>query len=1037
MACLSRIDANLLQYYEKPEPNNTVDLYVSNNSNNNGLKEGDKSISTPVPQPYGSEYSNCLLLSNSEYICYHFSSRSTLLTFYPLSDAYHGKTINIHLPNASMNQRYTLTIQEVEQQLLVNVILKDGSFLTLQLPLSFLFSSANTLNGEWFHLQNPYDFTVRVPHFLFYVSPQFSVVFLEDGGLLGLKKVDGVHYEPLLFNDNSYLKSLTRFFSRSSKSDYDSVISCKLFHERYLIVLTQNCHLKIWDLTSFTLIQDYDMVSQSDSDPSHFRKVEAVGEYLSLYNNTLVTLLPLENGLFQMGTLLVDSSGILTYTFQNNIPTNLSASAIWSIVDLVLTRPLELNVEASYLNLIVLWKSGTASKLQILNVNDESFKNYEWIESVNKSLVDLQSEHDLDIVTKTGDVERGFCNLKSRYGTQIFERAQQILSENKIIMAHNEDEEYLANLETILRDVKTAFNEASSITLYGDEIILVNCFQPYNHSLYKLNTTVENWFYNMHSETDGSELFKYLRTLNGFASTLSNDVLRSISKKFLDIITGELPDSMTTVEKFTDIFKNCLENQFEITNLKILFDELNSFDIPVVLNDLINNQMKPGIFWKKDFISAIKFDGFTSIISLESLHQLLSIHYRITLQVLLTFVLFDLDTEIFGQHISTLLDLHYKQFLLLNLYRQDKCLLAEVLLKDSSEFSFGVKFFNYGQLIAYIDSLNSNVYNASITENSFFMTFFRSYIIENTSHKNIRFFLENVECPFYLRHNEVQEFMFAMTLFSCGNFDQSYEIFQLHDYPEAINDKLPTFLEDLKSENYHGDSIWKDLLCTFTVPYRHSAFYYQLSLLFDRNNSQEFALKCISKSAEYSLKEIQIEEPQDFKEKQHIHYLNLLIHFRMFEEILDVLRLGHECLSDTVRTNFLQLLLQEDIYSRDFFSTLLRLCNAHSDNGELYLRTVDIKIVDSILSQNLRSGDWECFKKLYCFRMLNKSERAAAEVLYQYILMQADLDVIRKRKCYLMVINVLSSFDSAYDQWILNGSKVVTLTDLRDELRGL
>jgi nuclear pore complex protein Nup160 len=69
--------------------------------------------------------------------------------------------------------------------------------------------------------------------------------------------------------------------------------------------------------------------------------------------------------------------------------------------------------------------------------------------------------------------------------------------------------------------------------------------------------------------------------------------------------------------------------------------------------------------------------------------------------------------------------------------------------------------------------------------------------------------------------------------------------------------------------------------------------------------------------------------------------------------------------------------------------------------------------------------------------MLNKSERAAAEVLYQYILIQADLDVIRKRKCYLMVINVLSSFDSAYDQWILNGSKVVTLTDLRDELRGL
>ena len=313
------------------------------------------------------------------------------------------------------------------------------------------------------------------------------------------------------------------------------------------------------------------------------------------------------------------------------------------------------------------------------------------------------------------------------------------------------------SLETILRDVKTAFNEASSITIYGDEMILVNCCQPYNHSLYKLNTTVENWFYNMHSETEGSELFKYLKTLNGFASTLSNDVLRSLSKKFLDMITGELPDSMTTAEKFTDVFKNCLENQFEITNLKILFDELSSLDVIVVLNDLINNQMKPGIFSKKDFISSIKFDGFTTMISLESLHQLLSIHYRITLQVLLTFALLDVDIKVFGQHISTLLDLHYKQSLLLNLYRQDKSLLAEILLKNSSEYSYGVRFFNYGQLIAYIDSLNSDVYNAPANENSFFMAFFQSYVIEDSLHKNTKTFLENVERPFYLRHNEVQE----------------------------------------------------------------------------------------------------------------------------------------------------------------------------------------------------------------------------------------------------------------------------------------
>lgn len=36
-----------------------------------------------------------------------------------------------------------------------------------------------------------------------------------------------------------------------------------------------------------------------------------------------------------------------------------------------------------------------------------------------------------------------------------------------------------------------------------------------------------------------------------------------------------------------------------------------------------------------------------------------------------------------------------------------------------------------------------------------------------------------------------------------------------------------------------------------------------------------------------------------------------------------------------------------------------------------------------------------------------------------------------------MIINVLSTFDSSYDQWILDGSRVITLTDIKDELSNI
>ena len=205
--------------------------------------------------------------------------------------------------------------------------------------------------------------------------------------------------------------------------------------------------------------------------------VESVS-ILLCFPTTLVVYCPMGNGVFQVGTLSIDFIGMLSFKVQAIIPANLPTTSLWFLADVQLTMSLDLDVVSSYLDLVLLWRCGSQSKVQVLNIQDEGLREYLWIETTTKSAIDSQPL--LPTLPKNfGDqaddsFDLRLFALKSCYAADIFKHAQGILRKYAINVNEDSKWEYLANLETVLRDLNAKRNETCSLTILRDAVILVN-----------------------------------------------------------------------------------------------------------------------------------------------------------------------------------------------------------------------------------------------------------------------------------------------------------------------------------------------------------------------------------------------------------------------------------------------------------------------------------------------------------------------------------------------------------------------------------
>lgn len=1060
VALLSKIDANLLQFQETKKE--VIDLYLPDPTNN-GIQYPDDTVQ-PLEQGISmndSAYSGSIETLSKDIISYHVSPSFNCLSLYQLASNQVLKTVNIHFYTTLLNKQHTLSLlSQDDSTLMINMILEDGVFISIKLPLNVFDPIVKRnnidLGNDWFTAHAPYDFSVRVPHLLHSVTPEFSMVFFADGGLLGLKTLHDKSFEPILFNDGSYLQSLFGVFKKSKS--HGKVVSCVSFQDKYLITVTEYAYLRIWDLTTFSLLQNTCLL------PSGFETVnktyDIIGNYLTIYHNFMAIYTPFENGKFQIGSLSMNNNGVLQFNIQSIISSSLSSSSIWFLADMKLNRPLDLNLPQSFINLVILWKSGDASKLQLLNIANESLNDYQWVESSNKSINDIDSSYDLILennIVNQNEYDRLLFALKSRYSEDIFERAQTILSENNIVIKQNDGDfdtnlksnlEYLGNLETILRDLKKQCGDVSTLSLFKDELIVVNSLKKFNHYVYKVNTSIETYFYNISDSigNDDHDLVKFLKSLHTFTSSISDETLLACGNNFIGIITGEISKDLSLPEKFSEIFKNTLQSQFDINQLQQLFNELNTIDVVSCMNDFIDNHiLAPNN--RGNFIETLTHTTLGKILSVESLYQRISIEHKFVLKVLLVFVLLDSNYSIFEKQLTTLLELFYKQSLFLNLRQQNDYLLIDEVFKKTSKLGHGSKLNSYLEWNGYIQHAVQQIYSLPIESNDYLWKFFEQYVVVsplNRSQQELRAFATTLGSLFYIRGKKLQEFLQAMLLFVCGDYEASFELFQLHnDYTDMPRESLPYFLNNIIDDKY-GNNVWSNLIkCFISKDNKLARYNYHISCLFETYaNDNKLALMAIQKSLEISMRD-QINDIKDFDIAtiQHQQLLNLLLFFSMYEEVIDILRLSHFCLPEEERTRYFEKLLGYTNHNTVFFSTLLNLCKANNldQDGEKFLSHEDYHIIDSILYSNLGvTKDWKDYKRLYSFRLLNGNDREAAEIMYEYYVKHGIYQDIETRKqCYLIIMNILSTFETVYDQWLVNGDKIVSLQDLKDDFKRL
>lgn len=1015
----SKIDANLQDFKSEKGNGSVVNLSLNSSSPAVDLRNTF------------SDYSNTIRLLNDEYICYQFSHEYSVLSLYSLSAATAGKTIVIQLPEHMLNMYHTFTIREIDDELVLELILRDGLYLVLYFPLNCILDGAAETPENWFTVLNPYDFTVRRPLYAYSVSASSTIIFLEDGGLLGLTKSKNERGEhevtPVLFNDNSYLQSLTKmFFLRRNPSQNFNVASCIVYRDRYLLTLTQNCKLRVWDLKHQTAVFEKDLaVNEKHQNKAY----ETIGQFMSLYEDKLAIFLPFDNGMFQLWDLRLDAQGHIALNPGPTYSSNLSSSSIWSLVDMKLTKPLDSNCFSGYMNLVVLWRSNSVTKLQVLNLISEDLQQHQWLEAVNQSLMDLRA--DLNLLTN-GDTDRALMNLKSHYTPALYKRAQSTLSESGILLSPESpyNHEYLLNLESVLKDLKKRNDEPSSLTLYHGEIIMVNSLSLYSHALYKTNSRLESIFYNLNEEQSSKDdLGDYLRTIEGFASTLSSQVLFEVSEAFLDMVTSSFPSEIPIKDKLTEIYTRHLDGNFHMANLRKLFEELSRLDVIKILNIFIDNHLqKEGN--EEPLIDSIIPNKLVNVALLESTHQAILVQNNLVLKALLIFAFMDFDYSIFQPQIKTLLSLHYKQCLWISLYQLDKNLLASEVFARTSKFGNGYKIKTYSDWSMSSTIVLNEIYNMPVSPNPLFIESFDKFVMSGTkSSKLCNSYLRVVQQRFYIHSNVAHEFMLGLSYFMCGMYDLSFEFLQKHPYPETLPLEFPDRLYMPLQEDGH---LWRDVIGSFKLPYKHSAYYFNLSKLFSVANSFEYALKCVKKSIKLSSEQREAEEPLDFKKAQLVQYLKTLIVFSNYEEILDVLRCSFETLPGDVRAAYYKQILTSLQHREAFFAKLLTLCR---DSSGAFLPVDDYKILDEILLEEVSKTSWETYKRLYSFRLINDHDRAAAEILYHYVIHGESVDI--KKKCLLLIINILSSFNSDGDRWILAGGNPVTLRDVRMGLNAL
>lgn len=993
------------------------------------------------------------------------------------------RALKINLPDRIRSNCLTISQfvnSEDETCVLVDIISEAGMIITIILRLSdfVVNKSGGGINSsnyeEWCKISNPYGFDIRKPHILYSYSYDYSIVFLRDGGIIGLKKNPrDFAIEPVVFNDNSYFESLSSLLRPWAKthnfapehSDLSLKTTIDAIHlDDYLLTVTINQKLRIWSVSKQSLVLEKDLndfisshkISTNkpffDSNPTKLLdllEVEVNGQehtYLSIF-------LPFGTGFFKLLEIQSNKSSIEVgdlgpkFEFQVNLP---ASTTIWLVADLKLIRP----SNQQSLELWVLWKSNTSSIIQHLKISEDASTQWfdvakpsitlrkatdseTWSEFYLRKIFDSGFYSNEIVETALSIYEQHFTNTHtaSYIGDEnilddlsIREKVVKTIGKN-VMIDKNYDEnlrKQFQRFDTLCKEFQKQSDEPLKLYVDNDTSLMLMINRS-EYSLIRKTSNTELLDNNKHLKIssieeldDIKEHLRFLDIISSFRKSISSDVLDDVRNSLVRLVNTTAP-TLTKAESLAVIYEKNLNNKFNPANLSSLVEELSSFDnIFIIIKDLLKLQSNTS----DESLVKGKLATFGVSLVLKTLKNILAVNQETLFDLLILLLVLEFDsTDELELLLSTILPL----------YQAYQVIEATFLISFNMETN---------KLELDESSVLENSLAIKIIESRFPDGFLvtSSTLNQFINHQIIPFinsvdFLYSISA--YLISNDYTHLLYTHFL----QFYGSTSVFTLlkavtylkTDQPSKAEKVLLTTSENIISYRLTPSEkeIFK-VIEDYSVFFNTSSskFYMNLSILFLNSFKFQSALKFINLSISNNFNN---EFDNKYLQEKYYTLFTIAIELSNFE-------IARKALYEIKDTRKKEEAFDRFIYKLYKIGEIRRL--------SYYDFKQDFNTIDSILLSKARSYDADLkkslffYQALYSFRLKYNKYRASLEALYEFInktKANEDDDSLRITVAglYSTILNLLVTLPKD-EQWIITAinskeNDVLRYDELKEE----
>lgn len=1006
----------------------------------------------------------------------------TPMEFQLSSIGFQFQNLIIDLPHSTISTN-CITFYYHQDHILIDLIDQNYLFITLKIAVDrfILGGQQLTLDNfeEWGYISVPYSFELRSSPFLLKCLDNLNlIVSLKDGGLLHFKRDEELgEINVFNFQEQGTLIPFLGFFGSGKQKDVvlDGVSSNSIVDALQIggsgvvITLSVNKVLKLWNLDGHQNLSSLTIASDDDTwlptIPSKYLK-----SYDQEDGKTIITLFintksgDSSKSMFVFKSLELESSNLhdlSDLSFQPELPNSLLFSSdvfyhesnfqntIWFIQDYEVV-----GFGTSQLKYYILWKSNTSSILveytinpvngAILSIEISHPNGFEIDENISAY---HDAEYYMDRIFDSGNYDSLIVLTSIKILSQHWEIDNDMVvtsqsSRQLAIDTINSKAEsgtiknYWFKLQSLCEEFKNLSQETLSLSVFDNQVLTLNVN---GHGIFRKSAFFESFANQKLNSADG----KLMLIFNKFETFISRKSYHKLHEELLQL-------RKISANDITNLFTKHIEGKISTNEIQTILKDLEQIPgIVEIVKSLIGSSGFELIV-DANSISSKELGAFHKISTVMIFKNIMETHKTLLLDLVVLFLTCETNDQIVefvNQIRATLVQYDVMEVVFTTCLNK-----GEVETKNMGQVQNSIFWSSvvatHSQLKRLIESLQLNDGYEYFYNNVLPDDYLVDVVIELINNKEY-FFLQKKFLTKLNQENKVEKLLVGLIYLFNNDVKSFYKIF--NDYSNFQN-----FTEN-KIKNLNQDvNLQKFIEALLSNPSK-SQYFHGLSKLVQSqiktndNKSQQEEHCFIEIASDFETLAIENESDITIREE---FYLNL------FELSLPVSNydITTKCLKNlTLSTNFKNLMTK--FITKIIFQLKLDIIFPPNNNDDDFygqhfslIDSIIVKVAqDSNLSQSLRVYQylysWRLFGCMVAVVNNNKTlelgdKRGAIEALYEFItrfrIENPTGDVERKVKLkileiYMIILNLLKSFENNQDQWFLktNSYKETTTTRRR------